>query len=297
VAEDQSAFSMSANIQEPDGIKPVGLITRVITALAYGTVVLGAIALGPLPTGVVFGIMAGWAALEFYAMSRRESRLPNEFFGVAAAGFMPVAAALWGMGGLSAIMTALIAASLVWHVVFVRVRTTDTATTVFGALYTGFLLAYLVLIISEFAAGTELAFAVVASVWINDSFAFFFGSMFGRHKMSPRISPKKSWEGFFAGLMGTLAVWALLVLAVPRLFPTLPETGLSLTWALLTALAVGIAVVIGDLAESRMKREAGVKDSGNALPGHGGFLDRLDSMILACLVAYWMMWWGGATPL
>lgn len=294
MTEDQSAFSLSANIQEPDGIKPVGLITRVITAVAYGAVVLGAIALGPVPTGVVFGIMAGWAALEFYAMSRRESRLPNEFIGVAAAGFMPLAAAFWGMGGLSAIMTALIAASLVWHVAFVRVRTTDTATTVFGALYTGFLLAYLVLIISEFSAGTELAFAVVASVWVNDSFAFFFGSLFGRHKMAPRISPKKSWEGFFAGLVGTLAVWTVLVLVIPRLFPSLALTGLSLVWALLTGLAVAIAVVVGDLAESRMKREAGVKDSGNALPGHGGFLDRLDSMILACLVAYWMLWWGGA---
>lgn len=293
--EDQSAFSISANIQEPDGIKPVGLMTRTITAVAYGAVVLGAIALGPLSTGVVFGIMAGWAALEFYAMSRRESRLPNEFIGVAAAGSMPLAAALWGMAGLSAIMTALIAASLVWHVVFVRVRTTDTATTVFGALYTGFLLAYLVLIIRDFAGGTELALAVVISVWVNDSFAYFFGSMLGRHKMAPRISPKKSWEGFVAGLVGTVVVWTLLVLTIPRFFPGLPQTGLSVVWALATGIAVGIAVVIGDLAESRMKREAGVKDSGNALPGHGGFLDRLDSLILVCLVAYWMLYWGGAT--
>jgi len=295
MAEDQSAFSMSANIQEPDGIKPVGLIKRTITAVAYGAVVLGAIALGPLSTGVVFGVMAGWAALEFYAMSRRESRLPNEFIGVAAAGSMPLAAALWGMAGLSAIMTALIAASLVWHVVFVRVRTTDTATTVFGALYTGFLLAYLALIIRDFAGGTALALAVVISVWVNDSFAYFFGSMLGRHKMAPRISPKKSWEGFVAGLVGTVVVWALLVLAIPQFFPGLPQTGLSVAWALATGLAVGIAVVIGDLAESRMKREAGVKDSGNALPGHGGFLDRLDSLILVCLVAYWMLYWGGAT--
>lgn len=293
--EDQSAFSISANIQEPDGIKPVGLMTRTITAVAYGAVVLGAIALGPLSTGVVFGIMAGWAALEFYAMSRRESRLPNEFIGVAAAGSMPLAAALWGMAGLSAIMTALIAASLVWHVVFVRVRTTDTATTVFGALYPGFLLAYLVLIIRDFAGGTELALAVVISVWVNDSFAYFFGSMLGRHKMAPRISPKKSWEGFVAGLVGTVVVWTLLVLTIPRFFPGLPQTGLSVVWALATGIAVGIAVVIGDLAESRMKREAGVKDSGNALPGHGGFLDRLDSLILVCLVAYWMLYWGGAT--
>jgi len=294
VSEEESAFAQSWKVEEPDGIKPVGLMTRVVTAVAYAAVVLGAIALGRYVTGVVFGLMAGAAALEFYTMSRRESRLPNELFGVAAAGIMPIAAAFWGMGGLSAIMTALIVGSLVWHVVFVRVRTADTATTVFGALYTGFLLAYLVLIIDTFAAGTVLAFAVVISVWANDSFAYLVGSMIGRHKMAPRISPKKSWEGFIAGLIGTVVVWVLLVTAVPALLPSMPETGLSLWWALLTGLAVGIAVVIGDLAESRMKREAGVKDAGNILPGHGGFLDRLDSLILVCLVAYWMLWWGGA---
>lgn len=282
-------------MQEPAGIHPVGFVTRTLTAAAYAVVVLGAIALGRYATGVVFGIMAGWAAMEFYAMSRRESRLPNEFIGVAAAGFMPMAAALWGMAGLSAVMTALVAASLVWHVVFVRVRTPDTAITVFGALYTGFLLSYLVLIIDVFAAGTELAFAVVVSVWVNDSFAYLFGSMFGRHKMAPRISPKKSWEGFFAGLAGTVVVWVGLVTLVPRFFPALPESGLTLPWAIFTGFAVGVTVVIGDLAESRMKREAGVKDAGNVLPGHGGFLDRLDSLILVCLVAYWTLWWGGAT--
>jgi phosphatidate cytidylyltransferase len=295
VAEEQSAFGQTWQVEEPDGIKPVGLVTRLITAVAYAVVVVGAILLGRYVTGVVFGLMAGMAALEFYTMSRRESRLPNELFGVAAAGFMPMAAALWGMAGLSAIMTALIIASLVWHVGFARVRTADTAITVFGALYTGFLLSYLVLIIDVFSAGRVLALAVVFSVWANDSFAYLVGSMIGRHKMAPRISPKKSWEGFIAGLTGTIVVWTLLVTVVPSLFPALPATGLSLPWAIATGFAIGIAVVIGDLAESRMKREAGVKDAGNVLPGHGGFLDRLDSLILVCLVAYWVLWWGGAT--
>ena len=294
MADEQSAFGQSWTVEEPEGIKPVGFMTRVATAVAYAAVVLGAIALGRYVTGLVFGLMAGVAALEFYTMSRREARLPNELFGVAAAGIMPMAAAFWGMAGLSAIMTALIIASLVWHVAFVRVRTADTAITVFGALYTGFLLAYLVLIIDVFSAGTILAFTVVVSVWANDSLAYLVGSMIGRHKMAPRISPKKSWEGFAAGLAGTVAVWVLLVTVIPQALPSLPETGLSLPGAVLTGLAVGIAVVIGDLAESRMKREAGVKDAGNILPGHGGFLDRLDSLILVCLVAYWMLWWAGA---
>ena len=280
-------------MQEPDGIKPVKFVTRIVTAVAYAGVVLGAIWFGRYTLGAVMGAMAGFAAAEFYAMERRESRLPNEIFGVAAAAFMPMAAAIWGIAGLSAVVTALIAASLVWHVVFVRVRTADTAVTVFGALYTGFLLAYLVLILTSYAAGPLLAFAVVISVWANDSLAYLLGSLFGRHKMAPRISPKKSWEGFFAGLGGTVIVW-IVVERLPMLLPSIARSGLTLSWAVATGVAIGLAVVIGDLAESRMKREAGVKDSGNALPGHGGFLDRLDSLILVCLVAYWMLWWGGA---
>jgi phosphatidate cytidylyltransferase len=186
-------------------------------------------------------------------------------------------------------VTGLIAASLVWHVVFVRVRTADTALTVFGAVYTGFLLAYLVLILRVFSSGMILAFAVVVSVWANDSLAYLVGSTLGRHKMAPRISPKKSWEGFIAGILGSMVVWTGLALAFP-------EAGVGVPLSLSVGFVVGLAVYVGDLFESRMKREAGVKDSGHLLPGHGGFLDRLDSLILVCLAAYWLLYWG-AVPL
>ena len=283
-------------IQAPDGIKPGGLGVRLVTAAVYAAVMLGAIWFGangplgryePIVLGVVIGVFAAFAASEFYALSRREARLPNDTFGVVAAAAMPVFAALWGMAGLTAVLTALIAGSLVWHVTFVRVRTADTALTVFGAVYTGFLLAYLVLILRVFSSGMILAFAVVFSVWANDSLAYLVGSTFGRHKMAPRISPKKSWEGFVAGLAGSVAVWVALSLVFPW-------AGVGVPLAVSIGMVVGFAVLVGDLFESRMKREAGVKDSGSLLPGHGGFLDRLDSLILVCLVAYWLLWWGGA---
>jgi phosphatidate cytidylyltransferase len=270
--------------EEPAGIQPASLVMRVVTAAAYGVVVLGALWWGTLPTGIVFGIMAGFAAAEFYAMERREARLPNELFGVLAAAAMPIVAAVWGLPGLLGVVTALVAASLVWHTLFPRVRTADTAETVFGAVYTGFLLAYMVLVRS-YEAGLVLSIALVISVWVNDVAAYFVGSLLGRHKLAPHISPKKSWEGFLAGALACVAVWAVL--------PYLPGVAIDLTLALITGAAVALAAVIGDLAESRMKREAGVKDSGTSLPGHGGFLDRLDSLILVCLVAYWVLWWGG----
>lgn len=271
---------------EPAGIKVASLAIRVATGLGYAIVVLGALWLGPIAAGIAFGAMSGLAAAEFYAMERREARLPNEVFGVVAASAMPIAAALWGLPGLSATVTALIAASLVWHTAFRRTRTADTAITVFGAAYTGFLLAYLVLILETFEQGRWLSILVVVSVWLNDVLAYFVGSLVGRHKLAPSISPKKSWEGFAAGALASIGAWAGAAFA-PQLF--------GLTWpqALLTGVSVAFAVTIGDLAESRMKREAGVKDSGISLPGHGGFLDRLDSLIFVCLVAYWVLWWGG----
>ncbi len=276
---------------EPEGIKAESLLVRVGTAALYAIAVVGSIYLGELAAGVVFGVMAGFAAAEFYAMERREARLPNELFGIAAAVAMPLAAALWGLPGLSAIVTALIAASLFWHTLIRRTRTADTAVTVFGAVYTGFLLAYIPLIIRDFQWGVVLALLLVVSVWVNDVAAYFIGSLLGRHKLAPHISPKKSWEGFFAGTAGTIAVWALAPFV--SLLPFASGFTLEMGPALMTGVAVAISSVFGDLAESRMKREAGVKDSGTSLPGHGGFLDRLDSLILVCLVAYWVLWWSG----
>lgn len=275
---------MTVETREPGGIKPKSLIPRVATGVGYGVVVLGSLALGPLATGAAFGIMAGFAAAEFYALERREQRLPNEVFGVLAATAMPVAAALWGLPGLSAVVTALIAASLLWHMTFRSVMTADTAETVFGAVYTGFLLAYLVMV-RDLSQGLVLSLALVLSVWVADMAAFFVGSLIGRHKLAPSISPNKSWEGFIAGVLGCVAIWAIV--------PFVPDSTVPLPLALITGFAVALASVVGDLTESRIKREAGVKDSGTMLPGHGGFLDRLDSLIFACLVAFWVLWWGG----
>ncbi len=279
---------MAGDLAEPAGIKRQSLLVRVLTAIVYGVALLAAIWFGPVPLGVVMGIIAALAAAEFYGITRREHRLPNEIVGVVAAAAMPISAALWGMAGMASVAAALVAASLVWHALVMRSRTADTALTVFGALYTGFALGYVVLIRDFGDAGVTglvLTFAVFISVWANDSLAYFVGSTLGRHKMAPRISPKKSWEGFAGGMVGTLAVWAIL--------PFLQWPTIDVPWSLLTGALVGLAVVIGDLAESRFKREAGVKDSGRWLPGHGGFLDRHDSLILVGVVAYWMLRWGG----
>jgi len=115
--------------------------------------------------------------------------------------------------------------------------------------------------------------------WLGDSLAYFAGSAFGRHKLAPSISPAKSWEGFFAGVAGAIG-GAVLAGSVGAEFPLLTM--------LIAGVAGGFAAVIGDLLESAMKRDAGVKDSGAFLPGHGGFLDRFDS-ILAVVPVVWAL--------
>ena len=261
------------------------LIPRLGTAIVYAAIMLAAIIWGQeIWLAAVISFAGVFAVAELYSLTRREHRLPNEVFGIMAVAAMPFGAAIWGQTGLMAVVTILIGFSLVWHVIFSRVRTADTAVTVFGAVYVGFMLSHFVLI-RQLDSGTIFALATLFSVWANDVFAYLVGSTIGRHKMTPKISPNKSWEGFAAGTAFTIAVWATVFY--------ITDNPLTLPWHIVTGAAVSLAAVFGDLAESRLKREAGVKDSGRTLPGHGGFLDRFDSLIFVSVVAYYVLVFGG----
>lgn len=119
-------------------------------------------------------------------------------------------------------------------------------------------------------------FLLFVLIWSSDSFAYFTGRLFGKHKMAPKISPKKTWEGFVGGVIFTL----ILGYFIEQKFP-----GLRGNW-IIVGFLVSVFAPIGDLVESQLKRTFGVKDSGNIIPGHGGVLDRLDSFIIAAPVVY-----------
>jgi phosphatidate cytidylyltransferase len=129
-----------------------------------------------------------------------------------------------------------------------------------------------------------LVFLLVAIVWLGDSAAYYAGSRFGKHKMSPVVSPNKSWEGAVASqLVSALAtaVWSYFYLG-------------RIDLAVVTlGLVVNLAAQLGDLVESMLKRGAGIKDSGNVLPGHGGMLDRADALLFAAPVLWLGLWWLG----
>jgi len=151
------------------------------------------------------------------------------------------------------------------------------AVTSFGIVWVAMGFAYLVLL-RGLQHGMALTILAFACTWLNDTFAYFVGRAIGRHPMAPRISPKKSVEGAIGGIVGAV-VAALLV--------KIYSSWLPVSDALILGLAIGVVGQWGDLFESAVKRDFRVKDSGRLLPGHGGILDRFDSVLFAGLVTYW----------
>lgn len=254
---------------------------RTASAALVGLAVLGALLYGgQWGVAVLVAVIGTLAATELYRLVRRDRRMPNEIFGLAAVAIMPFAAVVFGSSGLTATVSGLIIAAFFWHIMIRPVRVVDTATTVFGAVYVGFTLSHLVLI-TKLADGVDLALVMVFGIWANDVLAYLVGSSVGKHPLAPRISPKKSWEGLIGGTIGTMAVWAI--------GPDLLGIPLPMTWRIGIGAAASLAAVIGDLAESRIKREVAVKDSGTLLPGHGGFLDRFDSFTIVTICTFYLL--------
>lgn len=117
---------------------------------------------------------------------------------------------------------------------------------------------------------------IIAMIWINDTGAFLVGCMFGRHKMHPRISPQKSWEGLFGGILFNVGAAFIYYYCFHLLLPLYP--GGPIAWIII-GLTVSLFSTLGDLFESMLKRSLSVKDFGNIMPGHGGILDRIDSLL------------------
>jgi phosphatidate cytidylyltransferase len=180
--------------------------------------------------------------------------------------------------------------SMAWHLwTYERGRETaaaDFAITASGVAYLGWIGAYLV-DLRNMPQGLFWLALVLPSVWLADSAAYFFGKRFGKHRLSPRLSPKKSWEGYFSGVViGTIGA-SLLAVLWHRV------GNLDSNWwqGAILGFIISVLTTLGDLGESMIKRQAGLKDSGNLIPGHGGFLDRVDSWLWAGVIGYLVITW------
>lgn len=263
---------------------------RVVTAVVGVPLVIVAIWFGDPWFSLLIAAAALGGAYEFYRMAGFGRREPLLHLGL-----------LWALAlvlnphyhlrhpdVLPMVMTASMLISLIW---LLRRPSREGpfrnwAWTVAGALYAGWMLSYW-LNLRGLEDGRNWVCLTMLTIFANDTGAFFVGRARGRHKLAPAISPAKTWEGAAGGLicaiLGAIAVAIILNLVSPYAFAY---------WQIIfLGVLVGVFAQLGDLVESLLKRNMGVKESGSLLPGHGGVLDRFDSIIFVGAVAYYYVIW------
>lgn len=269
------------------------LIVRTLSGIVLLAVVVAAAYGGKYSYGALMGLILFVGMVEFYRLAKASDCKPQIVGGLVAGcvlfvggftyflGYEEMFAADWAL-----IMGCLLYLVLLIPAIFVlelfKNSTTplrNIASTLMGVWYVAFPITLMLFIPLMLGGGTWRAEAFLFYlfiVWANDVFAYLVGVTMGKHRMCERISPKKSWEGFFGGVIGALGMGALGATVVG---------GPIAMWLGLAAV-VAVTGVLGDLVESMFKREAGIKDSGNILPGHGGMLDRFDAILISSPFAF-----------
>jgi phosphatidate cytidylyltransferase len=266
---------------------------RVLTALVLIPIVLLIVFLGPKQHWLFSLAVAGVAALagwEYLGLAQQRGAQPPRITVTVALLALFLANFEWPdwtAGAFGALSLALLIVCTFRKPV--EQVMADASACIFCMFYIGFTLLTLISL-HEQPNGPSLVVFLLCVVWAGDSLALYTGRAFGKHKLAPGISPGKSWEGSIGSVAGSLiAAGILLVLATQlqaRDIAVLSYPDEPWYWLVL-AVIVNIAAQVGDLAESALKRSAGVKDSGSLLPGHGGMLDRIDALLLAAPVLWY----------
>lgn len=264
---------------------------RTLTALVMAAIGLPAIIFGGIFYFLVITIVLVGAAWEFVHLYRAVEYEPHEI--VTLGGVLVIATArfFFAQAAIPLFVISILLAMTVHLIAFERGRdraAIDFAITVAGIVYLGWIGSYL-LDLRQLPLGVWWWLLVLPIVWAGDTGAYSIGSVYGRHKMTPRLSPKKSWEGYFAGLVTAGMIGAFFSYAFSSLGPQ-PLNGLidPLQGGLM-GLFIGALTPLGDLGESMLKRQSGMKDSSNIFPGHGGFLDRIDAWIWGAAIGFFII--------
>ncbi len=276
--------------------KMKNLAVRTLSGIVLAAVVLGAVAWSPWSFGVLLLLLLVGGMHEFYALAEARGDRPQRLIGMvtgavlfavnfaflsgsagAAGGFRPLLAA--GMAFLLLLLPLMLVCELYRRG---ENPAANVGVTLLGICYVALpltLMAYIPFV-GRYAWNPWTMLFFVFIIWANDVFAYLVGMAFGRHRLFERLSPKKSWEGFFGGVAGALVMGYV------------ASRCMGEAWWVWIGLALVAAVtgVLGDLVESMFKRAAGVKDSGTIIPGHGGILDRFDAMLLAAPFVVVYLW-------
>lgn len=267
------------------------MLRRTLTALGLAAVGLPAIIYGGVFYFLLIALVLGGCAWEYVRMFRAVRFEPDQI--VTTGGVLCIATArfFFVQAAIPIFVLFVLLAMAVHVVAYERGRDqapVDFAVTVAGIAYLGWIGSYL-LDLRQLAQGNWWLMIVLPIIWAGDIGAYSIGSVYGKHKMTPRLSPKKSWEGYFAGLVTSILVGAFFSYAFSSL-GTQPLGGLiTPLQGVFLGLVIGTLVPLGDLGESMFKRQGGLKDSSNVFPGHGGFFDRVDSWIWGAALGYFII--------
>jgi len=268
------------------------LVKRLLVAIVLLPVGMAAILAGGWYLTALVAIFMGLAAWEYVALFHAGGLRPAGFLVVGGSLLIVILRNVNGFDSAPWVISLLILLSMTYHLVaYERGRDqagTDFAVTLGGIFYIGWFGAYF-LSVRSLPEGKWWILIVLPAVWFADTGAYFIGKRFGRHLLSPRLSPKKTWEGYLGGLVSGVILTALFA-ALWRLGAG-PNSAITPLRGALVGLVMGIFPTLGDLGESMIKRQMGVKDSGNLLPGHGGAFDRIDSWLWAVVMGYYMILW------
>jgi phosphatidate cytidylyltransferase len=255
---------------------------RILTAVVGIPLLIAIIWFGELWFTLLMAAIAGLASWEFYGMAGRLKVQPITYFAIAVVVLITVSPHCPYPSTLPILITSAIIISLIWLLFrFPRDQAfANWAWTIAGILYIGWMLSYWVGLRS-LEAGRGLVFLAMFTTFANDTGAFFVGRAWGKHALAPSISAGKTWEGAIGGLFFSIVV-SLLIGIIFRL-------PFSYWQIALTGFIISIFAQLGDLVESLLKRNTGVKDAGKLIPGHGGLLDRVDSLIFTGVIVYYLV--------
>lgn len=271
---------------EPEPARPAGGGRDIGTAVGVG-VALAAVALflfksGPAASMLIVTAVITLAAVELYDVVRRAGYRPATLLGLAATVSLVISAYNTGERAIPLVLSIATIFTLLWYLAgATRARPTiNVALTMMGFMWTGFLGSFAALMLRlPNREGIALLLGAILATVANDVGALFVGSQMGRRALAPDISPNKSWEGFFGGMFVSVFVCAVVVSQI---------SPWNLNHAILLGLVVSIVGPLGDLSESMVKRDLGLKDMGSILPGHGGILDRFDALLFVLPAVYYL---------
>ncbi|MFZ6010831.1 MAG: phosphatidate cytidylyltransferase [Bacteroidota bacterium] len=268
------------------------LTQRIVTGLLGSAGIIAGVSIGPWTYFVVFFTICLFSLLEFYKLAGLDGLAPQKTLGTICGILLFVLSFFIEMGFISFRYYFLIfpLLSCVYMIKlykkFERKPFTNIAFTFLGIFYVA--VPFTLLNVAAFEEGNykfQIIFGCLFILWASDTGAYFAGTFFGRRKLFERISPKKSWEGFFGGAL--LAM--IFAVALPSFFASIGQPShISLLGWIIIGVIIIVGGTFGDLVESLLKRSIEIKDSGNTLPGHGGFLDRFDGLLISApfIVAY-----------